>query len=155
MNVAHVHLMLNHFPVIGTIFAVLLLIAGLAARSNVLRNAALAAFALIALITLPVYFTGESAEKLVDNLPGVTKAAVERHADAALVSLIAVEALGVLAAAALVLFQHAPRQAQRLIAVSLVLSVFTGGWLAWTANLGEQIRHTEIRSPSPAASNGG
>ncbi|HVP10433.1 MAG TPA: hypothetical protein VMV94_04500 [Phycisphaerae bacterium] len=130
-----------------------MLLIGLAARSEVLRNAALAAFALVALITLPVYFTGESAEKLVENLPGVTKAAIERHADAALVSLVAVEVLGALAAAALVLFQQAPGAASRLLVVSLVLSVFTGVWLVWTANLGGQIRHTEIRSVTPASPN--
>jgi hypothetical protein len=149
MNAAHVHLMLNHFPVIGTILAMLLLLGGLIAKSDILRNAALAAFALVALITLPVYFTGESAEQLVESMPGVTKNVIERHADAAMIALIAIETLGVLAAAALVLFQQAPRAAQRLVVVSLAVSVFAGGWLAWTANLGGQIRHTEIRSAAP------
>jgi hypothetical protein len=150
MNAAHVHLMLNHFPVIGTVLALLLLLGALALRSDILRNAALAAFALVALITLPVYFTGESAEKLVENLPGVTTSVVERHAEAALIAFIAVEVLGVLAVAAIVASQQSPRLAHRLIVVSLVLSLFTGSWLAWTANLGGQIRHTEIRSTTRA-----
>jgi len=150
MNAAHIHLLLNHIPVIGVLFALVLLVVGQAMRSPAVRNAALAAFAALALITLPVYLTGEPAQKVVEQMPGVTKAAIEEHEDAALFALIAIEVLGVLSIATLVLLDRAPHVAQRLMPVCLALAVVTTGIMAWTANLGGRVRHTEIRNGTPA-----
>jgi hypothetical protein len=36
-------------------------------------------FVLTALLALPVYFTGEPAEKVVERLPGVTEPLIEEH----------------------------------------------------------------------------
>jgi uncharacterized membrane protein len=149
MNAAHIHLLLNHIPVIGLPFAALLLIAGLAKRSPALRNAALTAFATLALLTLPVYLTGEPAQKIVEHLPGVTEAAIEEHEDAALAALIAIEVLGVLSVVTLVLLDRAPHAAQRLVFICLAIAVVTTGIMAWTANLGGRVRHTEIRNGTP------
>lgn len=151
MNMAHAHLLLNHFPVIGTAFAFVLLLVAVLGKNAILRNAGLTAFVVIALITLPVYFTGEPAEKVVKEMPGVTEAAIEQHEDAALVSLIAVEVLGILAAASIVLLDRSPATARRLVGVCLALSIVAGGSLAYTANAGGQIRHTEIRSGAGSA----
>ena len=151
MNAAHVHLVLNHIPVIAIPFALLLLIFGLAMRQAALRNASLAAFAAIALITLPVYFTGEPASKAIEHLPGVSAASIESHEDAATVALIAIELLGILAVATLVLLDRAPTLARRFVSVCLALAIITLGITAWTANLGGRVRHTEVeQSPTTA-----
>lgn len=102
-------------------------------------------FVLIALVTVPVYLTGEPAEEMIENIPGISKAMIERHEDAVLFSMIAVEVAGFIALAALLLFGRKKGLANLLI-VTLAFSVVTGGLLAWTSNLGGQIRHTEIRS---------
>jgi len=155
MNVTHLHLMLNHFPVFGTIFAFLLLAAGMLVKSAILRNAALTALAVVALVTLPVYFTGKSAGASAGSLPGVTGSDIERHEASAIFSVIAVEVLGLAALAALVLLDRVPVVARWLESCCLVLSLAAGGMLAWTSNLGGQIRHSEIRAEqggSPGAS---
>ncbi|MCI0564610.1 MAG: hypothetical protein MN733_39585, partial [Nitrososphaera sp.] len=69
MNLAHVHLLLNHFPVIGTVFGFLFLAYAMAKKSEELKKVSLGIFVLIALIALPVYFTGEPAEEVVKHLP--------------------------------------------------------------------------------------
>jgi hypothetical protein len=40
------------------------------------------------LIALPVYFTGEPADELVENLPGVAESLIDKHKYAALFALL-------------------------------------------------------------------
>ena len=83
MNATHFHLILNHIPVLGTAFGLGLLIFGLLRTSDEIKKAALGIFVIVAIATIPVYFTGEPAEEGVESLPGVSKAFMERHEEAA------------------------------------------------------------------------
>jgi len=79
MNATHLHLMLNHLPVLGTAFGLGLLLFGLWRRSNELKKTALGVFVIIALAGVPVYLTGEPAEDGVESLPGVSKPIMEQQ----------------------------------------------------------------------------
>lgn len=149
MNLAHVHLMLNHVPVIGTVLGLVLLAAGLARRSFELKRAALWTFVVMALVAIPVYLTGEPAEKVVEQTPGVTETVVDTHEDAAGVALVAVEVLGLAAVAGLVTLGRPMGPAVVLVAFALAL--VSSLLFAWTANLGGRIHHGEIRGPAPVA----
>ena len=143
MNWVHLHLMLNHLPVLGTIFGLLLLAWAVLRRDETLQRAALATFVLTALAAIPVFLTGEPSEEIVEDLAGTAKAAIESHEDAAVVALIAIETLGAMALGALVLFRRRalPRP---LAGAALVFALATAGWMAQTANLGGRIRHAEL-----------
>jgi len=65
VNLAHVHLLLNHFPTIGTIIGVGLFLVALIARSNDLKRASYVVFLGIALITLPTYTSGNAAQEMI------------------------------------------------------------------------------------------
>ena len=58
MNLAHVHLLLNHFPVIGTIIGLGLFLVSLFGKSDDLKRASLVIFLGIALLTIPTYLSG-------------------------------------------------------------------------------------------------
>lgn len=146
MNWAHIHLLLNHLPVVGTIFGVLLLLLALVRKSEELKRVGLGVLVLAALIALPVYFTGEPAEKVVEHLPGVAEPMIERHENAALFALLMAGGAGVVALAGLILFRRAEKLPRWIVAATLVLSLATSGLMGWTANLGGQTRHTEIRA---------
>jgi len=88
MNWAHVHLMINHFPVIGVLGAILLLLYALVRKSDEVRMVSFGAFVLIALITIAVFFTGHGAEDVVKNVPGVTEASIGRHEEMADIALV-------------------------------------------------------------------
>ena len=105
MNWAHVHLMLNHLPVLGTVFGLALLAWAMLRRDETLQRAALATFVLTALAAIPVFLTGEPSEEMVEHLTGTAEQAIEAHEDAAVVALVAVEVLGALAIATLLLFR--------------------------------------------------
>jgi uncharacterized membrane protein len=143
MNWAHLHLLSNHIPVLGTVFGLLLLTWGMVRRNESIQRAALATFLVAALVAIPVFFTGEPAEDAVEHLAGTAEAAIETHEDAALLSLISVELLGVIAVLSFIRRRANP---SRFVTRSaLVLSIVTAGLMARTANLGGKIRHAELR----------
>lgn len=145
MDTVYFHLMLSHVPVLGTVFALLLLGVASIRRSHELTRTALWGFAFAGLLAIPVYLTGEPAEESVEHLLGVSEAAIERHEDIAEAAFALVLTVGGIALAALVLFRA--RAVPQWCTLSLLtLAVVTSGVLAWTANLGGQIRHSEIRS---------
>jgi len=144
MNWTHMHLLLSHLPVVGTLVGLVLLAAALLRRNTAVQAAALAVFVGSAAAAVPVYFTGEPAEEAVEELAGVSKAAVEAHEESALVSLVSVGLLGVVAAVGLIMLRRSRPAARRVVAAALILAIGSGALLARTANLGGRVRHSEI-----------
>ncbi len=148
------HLMLNHFPIIGTLLGTGVMVYGYFTRSEATQRAALLTWFLMALAAIPVFLTGEPAEESVEGLAGVSEALIEQHEEAAELALWVMEALGLLSLAALFLKANN----KILTGVAFALSLITFGLMARTGYLGGQIRHTEIRSgatvQAPAAQDG-
>ncbi len=96
-------------------------------------------------MTVPVYLSGEPAEEIVEDLPGVPHAVLEEHEEIAKVTFVATEVLGALALLGLALAWKRNLVPNAVAYSSLVLVLVTSGLLARTAYLGGQIRHTEIR----------
>jgi uncharacterized membrane protein len=156
MNTVHLHLLLNHIPVVGSLLAVVLFAAALFLKETVSTKFALAFTAVVAAVAVAVYFTGGAAEDAVEKLAGVTERAIDNHEEAAEVTTIAIGIFGALSALALIIVRA--RRAPRWIALAgLVGSIAVSGLMAWTANLGGQIRHTEIGGTitNPATSGAG
>jgi hypothetical protein len=144
-DAAHLHLMLNHVPVIGAPLLLLLLTIGLVRGSRELVTVSLVLVVGLAVVTGVVYLSGEPAEELVKHASWFSEALAEEHEDQATVSLVAVLATGVLAGAALAL-RGRPRGGLWLPRVAwggLALSTALLGWTAWS---GGQIRHEEVRA---------
>ena len=143
MNLAHLHLVLNHIPVIGIPMALVFLIYGYRTKNHSSQRFALLVLIGLALMVLPVYLTGEPAEEVVEHLPGVAESLIESHEEAAKFSLVLTLITGATAFLAL-WFQEDSRKSRLLI-----LSVVGIGSLAMlslvnTANLGGKVRHTEF-----------
>lgn len=62
MNEAHSHLLINHFPIIGLMFGILVLIVGIIAKSSVTRRVGLMLFLVAGITSFPSFKTGEGAE---------------------------------------------------------------------------------------------
>jgi uncharacterized membrane protein len=144
MNWAHIHLMLNHIPVLGTVFGLALLAWGMFRRDVSLQRAALVTFVVTALAAIPVYLTGEPSEDVVERLAGTAKAAIETHEEAALTALIGIELLGAIGIAGLILSRMG-RAGTALMRGAFLVAIVAAGLMAWTANLGGRIRHSELR----------
>src|SRR5437879_13552299 len=87
MNLAHLHLLLNHFPIIGTIVALGLFIVSFIGKNDDLKRSSLIIFAAIALLTLPAFFSGIGAQRAVRKDPLVSRAVVDRYEGAAMLEI--------------------------------------------------------------------
>jgi uncharacterized membrane protein len=146
MDSTHLHLMLNHFPVLGIMIGFLILLWGVLRGFEEVKTVGLVVLVLTAIAAIPVYLTGEPAEEIVENLPGVSEQIIELHEDSALFSLILAIATGVLAFAGLIFKRFSSANVARFSMYAvLLLSFISGTLMARTAYLGGQIRHTEIR----------
>lgn len=149
MSLVHLHLLMNHIPVIGILFVAIVLIAGLRMRSSDMAKLGLVMLTGVAAISAVVYFTGEPAEDAVEKLAGVSRAVIRSHEEAAELAFISAAIAGVLGLAALWAYRKRalPRWTTgAALAVVLCVSALMG----WTANLGGRIRHSEIRGSSTA-----
>jgi len=143
MNAAYVHLALNHVPILGVVFALPLLGFGLWRRNPTLLRAGWVTLVAVALVAIPVYLSGEGAEEIVEDEPGVAHAAIKAHEEIALIGLIGVETLGVVALAGLLLSRRASGVPRWLPAGSFVLGLAAAGLMTVVAYRGGMINHPE------------
>ena len=152
MNPAHLHMVLNHIPLVGIGFVTLLLTIALFRKSNELTNISLIFVILIALSTIAVHQTGESAEEFVEGKPGFSDQLVQAHDIAADLAFVFVEAVGALALITLVA-RRFYKKLGNVLTILTVLGLIVGGALmARAANLGGKINHPEIRSDASVLS---
>ncbi|HZI27625.1 MAG TPA: hypothetical protein VFD64_05675 [Gemmatimonadaceae bacterium] len=143
MSVVQLHLMLNHVPLIGMAFALLLLGAAAWRRNDGMARLGLGVMVGLAVVTAVVFLTGEPAEEALESVVAVSESVIHPHEEAAEASLIATGLAGVLALVALLATWR--RALPRWVTgTAFAAALVSSSMLGWTANLGGKIRHTEI-----------
>src|SRR5437870_1453982 len=94
MNPAHLHLFLNHSPIIGTIVALGLFVMALMKDHDELKQVSLALFIMIALVAIPAFMSGYAAQDAIKDLPDVSMAMIQTHQGTALLALLMMELTG-------------------------------------------------------------
>jgi len=148
MNLAHLHLLLNHFPIIGTVVALGLFIVSFIGKNDDLKRSSLIIFAAIALLTLPAFFSGIGAQRAVRKDPLVSTAVIDRHEGAAMLALFFMLITGALALIELWKRRRIATEkpwSGTLLAI-LLFSLITAGLMARVGTTGGDIRHPEIWS---------
>ncbi|MEO8623258.1 MAG: DUF2231 domain-containing protein [bacterium] len=153
-TLAHVHLILNHLPIIITGIALLLAAVAAWRRDDYLVRVALSLLVLAALSALPTYLTGEDAEHAVIDMPGVTRELIHDHEDMALIAACVVGALGTFALWALWRYRRPVVIPTLLVRATVVGALIGTALMAYTGLLGGEIRHTEVRSGFVAPARG-
>lgn len=146
MNSAHLHLLLNHFPVIGTLIGSGLLLWGILKKQDNLKSIAASLLVIFTIIAIPVYLTGEPAEEAVEHLPGVAESLIEQHESAASVAMILMAVTGLVALFALVMSYQRKKATTLAFSILFLVSAICFGSMALTGYYGGQIRHSEISS---------
>jgi len=146
MNLAHVHLLLNHVPTIGFGFGIGLLVASLVRDSADLRRASYVVFFVVALVAIPTYLSGNAADVVLRTQRELLQDVVTAHQNAAMLALIPMEIVGLVSW--LALWQSRRWHQPAVLALSIVTFVL----MARAANIGGQIRHPEIVAAGAAAS---
>ncbi|OYU56990.1 MAG: hypothetical protein CFE25_07155 [Chitinophagaceae bacterium BSSC1] len=144
MSQTHIHLLITHLPIFGSILGGLVLAHGIGTKSIQTNIAAYYILILSSIGAGIAYLTGEGTEETVEKLPGVIESSIKQHEEIALYALIALIILGVTALIACILTYRKSNLASSFAFVVLLLSMISFGLVARTGYLGGQIRHTEI-----------
>jgi hypothetical protein len=150
MSAAHLHLALNHIPVLGTLFGTVLLAYGLWRGHETVQNLSLGLLVVVGAVAVAVYWTGEPAEEIVEGVAGVSHDAIEAHERWGGYAVLASIGTGLASLGALLYGRSRRTLASWTAPLVLVLSLFTTGVMAYTANLGGKIHHPELRANTTA-----
>src|SRR6185436_16974314 len=141
----HIHLLLNHVPTIAFGIALGLFIGSIVSRSDDLKKGALTVLVAVAILTFPTYVSGNAAAEAILTMPDVSKTLIDTHEGAALLSCIFMEVTGMVAWLALWQMRRAGKISARTLGTVLLLAAVTMGLVTRAANIGGEIRHSEIR----------
>jgi uncharacterized membrane protein len=151
LNLAHLHLLLNHLPTIGFGVGLALYVVAFFAKNDPLKKAGLVIFFLVAVMAIPTYVTGSAAERVLCpelKCPAdISVQTIRNHEDAALLAFLLMEITGFFSWLGLWQLRRKPLESWNWTAV-LLLGVISFGLMALAATEGGEIRHPEIRAAS-------
>ncbi len=148
MNDAHLHLVINHFPIVGITIGLLVLIAGYMMNNSQVKATSLGIFIFSALAAIAANYTGEGAEEIVEKISGISESLIHDHEEYAEQFLTSILILG--GAALITLLLQIKKYgiatyAYILVIVLVIFSLFSAYYVGVS---GGEIRHTEIRETS-------
>jgi uncharacterized membrane protein len=157
MNLAHLHLLLNHFPIIGTVIGLGLFVVSLVGKNDDLKRAGLIVFAFTALLTIPTFFSGVGAQGAIGGSPGVSKALIQEHEASAMLATLFMQITGALALVELWRRHRITTRVRwdwNLVSI-LLFSILTVGVMTRVGSTGGEIRHPEMWSAAETAAPAG
>ena len=146
MDFPHLHLLLNHFPIIGTMVGAGLFLTSLFVSTEDVRLSSLIIFVVVALLAIPAFITGVGAQEKIVADTSISNDRIQRHEGAAELAIWFMEVTGAVAVIALWQCVRRVTPAPGITLAILVFSLLTIALMARTGNTGGEIRHSEIRS---------
>ena len=145
LNPTHVHLMITHLSIFGSILGALVLIYGMVTKSHHTKVAALLLFILTSRTSFIADYTGDAASSTVKHIAGVSKEAVKLHHQAAQFGLLSLYILGGASLLALIYLKvKKPVKTKIIYWPVLIIALWSFSVTARTGYLGGKIRHTEL-----------
>ncbi len=146
MNQAHLHLLFNHLPIIGTLIGLLTLIAGFLLTNNIVKRTAMGIFVFAAICAIPAILTGEGAQEVMERLPGLNGGFIKAHQEVAGIFIWLSSLLGISALATLFFDIKENPLSKILYFATLAIALGTMFVGQQVGTTGGEIRHTEIRT---------
>ena len=146
MNDAHLHLVVNHLPMVGVLIGFLVLLSGYILKKHQVKATALAIFIFSALTAIASFYSCEAAEDIVERLPGISETLLHKHQEQAELLYTMMLVLG--GVSLLILFFQFKKFAFVKYGYMLVLLISIG-CVVISKNVcttGGEISHLEIRS---------
>ncbi len=146
MTATQLHLALNHLPVLGTLFGFIILAIALWKKNPSVIITALSILLIAGISALPVDKTGEEAEHVVEEYPGVSHDQIHEHEELAESAMPLSLVMGFLAAIA-IYFQVKSHPRARIAAISvLIIAICNFALMANVAHEGGKIRRPDLRN---------
>ena len=144
MNDAHLHMVFNHFPIIGLFFGIGILAFGIFKKHTILVNTAYVMFIFCMIMAKATMMTGEGAEEIVEEI-GISHDIIHNHEEVAETFMKVLYVLGILSILGLVANFKKYAKASIVSYVVLVLAIGAAVLSKSVGTSGGEIRHTEIR----------
>jgi uncharacterized membrane protein len=142
-------MVVNHFPIIGTILALGVLVTGMILKNNSVKNTAYVLFIVAAIFAAFSMGTGEGAEELVEDMPTIGKKIIHEHEELAEKFALVLYLLGGISLLGIILNIKNHSKAKFISFVAVIIAI-VGVYLATLVGTsGGEIRHTEIRENNP------
>lgn len=93
----HIHILLNHFPSVGSIIAIILFLVSFYYKSEDLKRASLFIFVALGLLAIPTYITGAATRWSIQGSAGINFDIIMAHQDAALSAFLGLGLTGLFA----------------------------------------------------------
>lgn len=145
MNEAHLHLVLNHLPIVMPVIGLLIMIGGLAFKSEIVKRTAYSIFILGAIVAIPSFLTGDGAEEVIEKLSGVDDNLIKNHKEIAEKFAILCYVLGGVSLVALWANLYKKSFSTIIPYVTILICFITLYFARQTGTTGGEIRHPEIR----------
>jgi uncharacterized membrane protein len=165
MNAAHSHLIINHFPIIGLVFGIIVLLIGILAKSSVTRRVGLLLFIISGITAQISDATGEGAEHIVEHAsskttlsmdcPDAIQATIKQeeqtkkfiHAHEEHAEELMPIMWGIIALSLITLFLEFKKKSMAMPAsiIVLIIGVVAAYFAKEVGNSGGEISHPEIR----------
>jgi hypothetical protein len=156
MNVAHVHLLVNHLPIFGSFFLLpVLVLAGILPQQRALLGLATGFAVMTAVGAVAADQSGEGAEEVVETLPRASEGALELHEERAEVAVASAALTAAFAVGTAAWSLRRGETSRAAVGATFVAGAVTAGAMAWTGWAGGQITHDEVRAGSAAVHPGG
>lgn len=157
MNATHIHLLINHLPIIGLIMGILVDIFGLFSKKQVVSSVGLWITMIAGFSSYPTMYSGGASEHFLDENEGkycVSEDLIHEHEEAAEMAFWPCIATGIFAGLALIGNRKGhkhTKKAEILVVFIGIISIILIGKAGLT---GGQIRHPEISSCCSAEGSG-
>jgi len=148
MNEAHLHMLVNHFPIIGTIFGLGIMLGGFLYKNVSVKNTAYVLFITSAIFAFLSVRTGEGAEEIVEDMPAIGHKIIHEHEEIAEKFALVLYLLGITSVLGLYTNIRNHAKAKLVSYIVIILAVIGISLSVLVGNTGGEIRHTEIRSES-------
>lgn len=138
---AYLHLVSNHFPILGSLFGILLLVVALL-KPNL--NTTFSAYIILILSGIGgivAYFTGEPAEESIEHVRGISHKVIHIHEEMAENSLFFIFLLTATAIIGLWAERAKWESSKKIELFALVVGIVAFILFAFTGYLGGHIRH--------------
>lgn len=144
MNGTHLHLLLNHFPIIGTLIAAALMAWAVYKNDTRLKAITAVMVIIVAVISFIADQTGETAEHALKGVAGISRDAVHEHEHAAGPANLVLMITGLLCIGFLVVERRKLPAAKNVFIACFALTIVAFGLMARAGYYGGLIRHPEI-----------
>jgi predicted membrane channel-forming protein YqfA (hemolysin III family) len=146
MNATHLHLIFTHLPIVGLGFALLVNFYALISKSHDILKLSLFLYVLLGAFAILAYTTGDPAEKIMENYPGIGENIIEPHENVALFFFLGLMMIAGASIIGLYLSKTKEKLLKPFNLYIFIAAILISLLAIKTASTGGAIRHTEIKT---------